>query len=216
MKDSAQMEILWNSSVLFIFILIVSGNYLGALLPCKVQDFIEHNMYMRHFLGYMTMLFFVILTMPDLFINNIFTSSISLYLYFLFFSKTYWKIWVAIIIILSIIYLINTIYDMRRTKSNLSGISYDDINDEANKSLFLGYEDVFIDMYAKHMPNIRTAVIALILLLTLIGFLIYLGNKKKEFGKNFNFIKFLFGNPVCKHYTPPIKSYIEEIKYAFK
>ena len=154
--------------------------------------------------------------MPDLFINNIFTSSISLYLYFLFFSKTYWKIWVAIMIILSIIYLINTVYDMRRSKSNLSGISYDDINDEANKSLFLGYEDVFIDMYAKHMPKIRTAVIALILLLTLIGFLIYLGNKKKEFGKNFNFIKFLFGNPVCKHYTPPIKSYIEEIKYAFK
>jgi hypothetical protein len=107
-------------------------------------------------------------------------------------------------------------YDIRKAKSNISGISYDTINDKANKSLFLGFEDTFIDIYSKYMPEIRTAVIAFILLLTLIGFLIYLGNKKREFGKKFIFNRFLFGNPVCNHTTPPIKSYIEEIKYAFK
>lgn len=215
-KDLTQLAILWNTSALFIFILILCGNYLAALLPCRVQDFIEHNMYMRHFIGYMTMLFFVILTLPDLFVQNMLQASIGLYVFFIFLSKTYWKIWVFIMIIFSIIFVVNTMYNVRKLKAKKEEKTYNEVNKEANKAIFSSYGEILEKLYDDHMPKLRTAVIILILSLTIFGFLVYLGNKKREFGKKFNMIRFLFGNPVCKFSTPPIKSYMEEIKYVFK
>ena len=52
-----------SAMAIFIFLLIISGNYLGNLFPCKVQEQFENNIYLKHFLGYFTLLFFVILTL---------------------------------------------------------------------------------------------------------------------------------------------------------
>ena len=55
-----------------------------------------------------------------------------------------------------------------------------------------------------------------ILSLTAFGFLVYLGNKKREYGDKFEYIKFFFGNPKCLNKSPEIKSYFGEVLYAFR
>ena len=186
-------QALFDSTALTVFILILFGNYLGELLPCRVQKMMKNNIYLKHLLGFMTLMFFVVITMPELFAENVLLSSITLYIYFLFFSKTYYVFWLAIFFIFAAIFMISMVYKQRIEK----GVH----KKQENKEIY---------------DYMRIGLVALIVLLTVIGFLVYLGNKKREYGKKFNFVNFLFGNPICKDTSPQIKSYIEEIKFAFK
>lgn len=186
-------QILWNTSAIFVFLLIISGNFIGELLPCKVQQTMRENMYIKHFLGYMTLLFFVVLTLPELFEEKVLFSSVILYMFFLIFSKVYYVFWFLVVFIFGILYLVSTYYKMEIEK---------------------GDHEKQID--TQTLKIVRTGIIYTILGSTVVGFLIYLGNKKREFGKKFNFVEFLFGTPVCHGKSPVINSYWEEIKYAFK
>lgn len=186
-------QILWNTSAIFVFLLLISGNFIGELLPCKVQQTMRENMFIKHFLGYMTLLFFVVLTLPELFEEKIITSSIVLYVFFLFFSKVYYIFWFIIVFIFGILYLVSTYY-----KTKIQQGTHEKQKDN------------------KYMVWIRSSLIYTICGSTIVGFLIYMGNKKREFGKKFNFIEFLFGNPICHGKSPVVTSYWDEIKYAFK
>ena len=49
---------------------------------------------------------------------------------------------------------------------------------------------------------------------TLFGFLVYLGEKKIEYKKNFSYITFLFGAPACREITKH-KNTINSLKLIF-
>ena len=85
-KFSHYFNLSKGSMAIFIFLLIVSGNYLGNLFPCRIQDSFENNMYAKHFLGYFTLLFFVLFTMDEQIrnVNYILLGSFILYITFLF------------------------------------------------------------------------------------------------------------------------------------
>ena len=91
---------------IFIFLLIFFGNYLGNLFPCRIQDSFENNMYAKHFLGYFTLLFFVLFTMDEQVrnVNYILLGSLILYITFLLLSSTILYL-VFYFIIASIIYI---------------------------------------------------------------------------------------------------------------
>ncbi len=226
----------------FVFVLILSGNFLGELLPCRVQNFVRNNMFFRHFIGFLTLLFFVIIALPDIFHQgNFFLNGLGLYAYFLIFAKTYYLFWIAIMILFSIIYIGEVSFRIARKRieeikdeklysmADIDILSDDEkikilndtkITDEDKKnsySLFVrwGLFD-YIDTTSKMMNIARTALLSLIISLTIIGFLIYYGNKKREFGKRFNHWFFFFGRPICSGKSPPIKSFLSEIAYAFK
>ena len=112
---------------IFVFILIVSGNYLGELFPCRVQKILSENMLVKHLLGYLTLVFFVVLTIPDLqdspqFIKNTFV----IYLSFLLLAKTYYKLWFVIFTIVGIVYLL----DMYKT--SIEKTEKENVNKEKN------------------------------------------------------------------------------------
>lgn len=233
----------------FVFVLILSGNYLGELLPCRVQSFVRHNMFFRHFIGFLTLLFFVIIALPDIFHEgNFFLNGLGLYAYFLIFAKTYYLFWIAIMIIFSLIYMgelsfriarkrieeikdrkLNRLYAAGNDPQTTGMLTEEEINkmrddiiitDEdknTSYSLFVrwGLFDS-IDTTSKFMNIFRTALLSIIFSLTIIGFLIYYGNKKREFGKRFNHWFFFFGRPLCSGKSPVIKSFLSEIAYAFK
>ena len=50
--DNYLTKISDNFIVIFVFILVVSGNYIGELLPCRVQYMLQHNILYKHFLEY--------------------------------------------------------------------------------------------------------------------------------------------------------------------
>ena len=75
--------------VVLLFVLIVSGNYIGELLPCRVQ-YQMHNIYLKHLMGVLTLSFFVILTSSRYStFSNIgkLVVSFLLYIFFLAFQK---------------------------------------------------------------------------------------------------------------------------------
>ena len=39
---------------IFLFIFIISGNYLGELLGCRLINVLTNNMFIKHFLGFLT------------------------------------------------------------------------------------------------------------------------------------------------------------------
>ena len=49
--------------VVLLFVLIVSGNFIAELLPCRIQYRMQNDMKLKHFIGFLTLSFFVILSL---------------------------------------------------------------------------------------------------------------------------------------------------------
>lgn len=179
---------------IFVFILIVSGNYLGELFPCRVQRILSDSMLMKHLLGYLTLIFFVVLTIPELQNSPQFIkTTLIVYFSFLLLAKTYYKIWFVIFTIVGIVYLI----DMYKT--SIEKNEKDNVNKDKQT----------------HIINIIQYILVIIIIIfTIIGFLTYMGNKKIEYKKSFNYLTFFFGKPKCREISPKFPGYIKSIYIA--
>jgi hypothetical protein len=177
---------------IFIFLLIVSGNYLGNLFPCRVQDAFENNIWLKHFLGFFTLLFFVLLTLPNdedvppPNVTSLLYSSGSLYVFFLILSNTPEWIWLVVFIFSSIIYLL-------------------ELNKNYLNALIKKEDDEKIAIQNNNKINnylyIQTSLTTVSIILTIFGFFVYLGEKKMEYKKKFNYITFIFGAQSCRGIT---------------
>lgn len=163
---------------MLLFLLIISGNYIGILVSCRTQDLFNNNIYVKHMIGFISLYFFIILA--ELNINPlkslIFT--IPMYFYFIILTKSESTFFISVIFFLLILVFLHNYKSYLDKKENLS----------KNEILYL-----------KNINILRKIVIGIIFTVTLIGFLIYLGMKKVEYKNNFNFKNFLFGKIVCKN-----------------
>lgn len=187
-----------NASVsVFVLLLIISGNFLGELMPCRVREELSSNMVLKHFFGYLTLVFFAIVTVFKTSSMNILLLSFLVYLYFIVLSKTNWRFWIVVVFLLGISYIIH-----------VWGLTY---KKEQGKEGELKIEDSIINMF----PTIQVSLVWLASVLTVIGSIVYMGNKKKEYGKDFSYIHFFLGKPECRGKSPNTKI-IDDFKYAFK
>ena len=183
------VDIISNIIAIFVFILIISGNYIGTLFPCKVQNILNTNIYVKHFLGFLTLIFFVLLTIPEFKDENardILLNTTGLYASFLIISKVHYKAWFTILFLSGILYLLH-IYT-----NNLS----------SDKSIEL-------------IKSIEWSIAAIIGVCTVFGFLIYMGEKKFEYGSKFEYITFLFGKSECMGQSPAYKGHFTNLMHAF-
>tara|TARA_B100000900_G_C20597890_1_gene724183 strand:+ start:946 stop:1578 length:633 start_codon:yes stop_codon:yes gene_type:complete len=194
-----------SAMAIFIFLLIVSGNYLGNLFPCRVQDAFEHNIWLKHFLGFFTLLFFVLLTLPNddgippPDVSSLLSSSGLLYIFFLILSNTPAWIWLVVFILSSIIYLLEL------NKNHLKALNK---NEDDDNNAIQNNNKINNFLY------IQTSLTTISIFLTLFGFLVYLGEKKIEYKKNFNYITFIFGAPSCRGITKN-KNTLNSLKHIF-
>ena len=65
------------------------------------------------------------------------------------------------------------------------------------------------------LPTIQLSFVWLASVLTIIGSIVYMGNKKKEYGKDFSYMYFFLGKPECRGKSPNTKL-LDDLKYAFK
>lgn len=72
-----------------------------------------------------------------------------------------------------------------------------------------------LENYISNIRKIEEVLTIIIMIVTLIGFLIYLGEKKIEYGKNFKLMTFLFGVSQCKNKSPDI-SVLKSLSALFK
>lgn len=191
-----------NVIAIFILVLIICGNFLGQLFPCKVQDMFNNNIILKHILGFFTLLFFAISTIPELHFvetglgkfSDFLLTSVILYFWFILMSKNYYIFWLITFGLAGIMYLI---FLYEKTEK----VVYENENKV--------YETPNLLIKCKKILGLK------ILSSTIFGFLIYMGAKKEEYGKKFDYFTFIFGKPSCRGQSPPFKGYMYYLQNAF-
>jgi len=163
---------------IFILLLIITADF-SAIFPCRLQKYMSDNIFLKHFFGFATMLFFVVITTPlqnqDVII--IIRKSLMLYIIFMLIIKTDNNFFIVIMILLAVLYL-----------SMLK--KYELVAKENDKN---NIQNPNIDS----LIYINNCIFITILIITTIGFFVYLGKKKYEYKNKFSYIKFLFGIYKC-------------------
>lgn len=185
---------------IFIIILIISAGFLTELFPCKVRKLLTENIYLKHFFCYLTTIFFVVLTGPEKNKNlkYIIYKSTILYTVFIFAIKTHYKFFIAIIFLLGLSYLVLLKkYEVKDDIDKLNiNIEKTYITQESN-DIDKNNKKELEDFYEK-ITILNNTLFTIVILLIIIGFIIYMNEKKLEYKNKFNFITFLFGKPECK------------------
>jgi hypothetical protein len=209
---------------IFILVLIISANFLAQLFPCRFQQALQTNMYIKHLFGLLTLNFFVLLSMPE-FSSSLYEgvkSSALLYAAFMVITRTDTTIFYLILLLLGISYLVNLNINILVTKTekdetavvdNAGKTAINSIYNPRETDQTITQENKTIDdieFYKKmaYYINIITVV------LTFIGFILHLGEKKYEHKSKFSYLNFMFGQTECLTRMPHI-SYLTAMKYAF-
>jgi len=90
---------------LFALLIIISGNFLAELFPPGVEKILNTNRYVKHAFAFLTLFFFVFLTMPDLKTEGA-SLVFGIYFVFLVSSKLSPRMWFIIVGLITLLYLI--------------------------------------------------------------------------------------------------------------
>jgi hypothetical protein len=187
---------------IFILLLILSGGYIIQLVPCKLQKVLNDNIYIKHLFCFLTLVFLVNLTDPEQntkSLNIIIFKSFMLYIFFIFIIKTYYKFFILIMITLGIVYLIV--------------IKKTEIDNELNNNKDINKE-IELNNYKSKLIIVQNILFGFIIIFIILGFLIYLGEKKHQYKNKFNYFTFFLGKPDCSNIPDKINM-LNSFKYAF-
>ena len=195
---------------IFIFILIISANFLAEIFPCRLQNVLRSNMIIKHIFGFFTLVFFVGLSSSDENKNLYITikDAFLLYILFILISKCNISLFYIIMIFLGITYIINILKDEENEKIKKDN---NDKLDEKEINNRLREHNNKINIY----NNITYILYILIIVLIIIGVLIYMGEKKIEYKNNFKYFTFFMGKPSCIGKSPDT-NFINSLKIHFK
>ena len=165
---------------LFILYLVISNNFLSELLNCKVQHTLKHNMVYKHLLGFLTLYFFItLISRSETHPSNIgyrIGFTLIIYLFFIISTRIAFRFWFLFIISIGIVYIIDLFKQEEKKKHK----------HKRNNRL--------IELFDK----VQKGLIGIASLLMLIGFITYIGEKKSEYGTQFQWRTFFFGKSICK------------------
>ena len=191
-------NIIPNANALFVFVLIISGNYIADLFPCRVQKLMRENVYMKHLIGFMIMYFLTILTFPELKSISGIESAVFLYILFILTTKIDYIAWVIVMSIYALIYLLNIyVFDLRKKKTKNKK------EEKANKKKII------------HIKRFITVLIFFNIFLILLGFIYRVGMMKMKYKKTFSFSKFIQNIPNCNHFHTIPKKVFEPFRHIF-
>lgn len=180
-----------NSFAVFVLYLVIASNFLAPLFSCRLRESIESSMVIRHVLGFLTLTFFVVLankTKPLSF-KQVMVYSGFFYAWFVLSTRIHIEFWLIIIALLGAIYLIH-LYQ--------SDLTSDVPTDEEDK-------------FYKQVKMVLSAIAGVI---TIVGVVIYLGEKQIEYDKNFSYANFVLGAPDCRGKSPKV-GFTKSLKRAF-
>jgi len=189
---------------IFILILIVSGNYMGELFPCRIRYAFTNNIILKHTIAFLTVLFFVTLTDPyqQIKVNELLATSVKLYGIFILLSNTITPAFYLALVLAGITYI-----------TNLKKKEYLDEKESLEKQENKDVKKInILEEEVKKIEQINQVCILLFLVVTISGSLIYLGEKKYEYKNNFSYSKFFLGTPECSGTLTKV-SYLTSIKH---
>lgn len=166
------------NGMFFLLLIMTTGFVVPSILNCKYQRVITNNVYMRHLLGFLTLYFLN----SNLFTNedhpsNKLINCIILYIIFIIIMRLNLTFTGIVLFLIFIIHLLHQYYIFYRE------------NPDKTKN----YKLVIKLHYFIRLISIITLIIAII------GLIINIKQRKKEYGKNFNLNKFILGNLKCEN-----------------
>lgn len=185
---------------IFIFILIITSNFLAELFPCRIQMLLKGNIFIKHLCGFLTLLFFAVLVDPSkqTNFNKMLLSSGILYIIFLVLINTNKTFFLVSLIILGLLYILN----LKKIEISNELTEKEEI-EKSNEMVNIQYID-----YA------NKALMVIFGICTTIGFFVYMGEKKLEYKNDFNYVTFLFGKGECRKNSPTV-SFTKALQIAF-
>lgn len=214
----------------FLLILVISSGFLTAFFPCRLQNALNDNIYLKHASGFMTMLFFIVLTIPDYDkkIFEVIPKTCLLYAFFLILIKTDFPFFIAILVVISVIYILvlrrselrdelkeyNNGNNNGNNKNNKGNMD----NKNPNPGAGAGADSAKITE-TQHEYNtivtINNALTISIIPLLVVGCLVYLGKKRYKYKNKFSIITFIFGAFKCKSKTTNVMTIGESLRHVF-
>lgn len=186
---------------IFLFIFIISGNYLGELLGCRLIKLLKENIIIKHLLGFLTLFLTLVFTIDlNTSLIKLFKISCILYILFILSSKTTKYINYLLVIIFIISFIIQLYKDR--------------LNNKKIKNIITNKEKIYLEYIQLYNNYIFKIIIALII----IGIVIYIGEQKRSYRENFNYYTFFMGEINCKEGQENInnpKEYWTSLKYTF-
>lgn len=163
---------------MFFLLLIISSGFVGDILNCKYQRAIVNNIYMKHLVAFLTLYFLNsnLFTDQDHPISKL-LNCIILYIIFVIIMRLNLKFTGIVLFLIFVIHLLHQHY-----------IFYRENPDKTEN-----YKLVIKLHYFIRLISIITLIIAII------GLVINIKQRKKEYGKNFNLNKFILGNLKCEN-----------------
>jgi hypothetical protein len=195
---------------IFILILIVCAEYLKELMPCKLDNILKNNIYVKHFFCFLTLLFFVVITtepLKDKNLKEIIVKSIILYILFILLIKNDYRIFLIVMVLLGLIYIISIkkyeLIDLIEKEKNKDKVFHKLITrDVQHSGEALTRADIKIRKTYENEINIiiliNNILFVIVIILIFLGFLFYMNKKKNQYKDEFNFLKFFFGTIKCK------------------
>lgn len=199
-KRNIENNFIPNANALLIFILIISGNYLDDLLPCKVQKLMRNNLIMKHLVAFMILYFLTVLTIPELKSIKGIVSAVGLYTLFLLSTKINYIAWAIMLFIYAIVYLMN--------------IAIGDLKKKINKSTTKEERELKENSIIT-MRRIMSWLVIVNMVIIVVGFIYYFGMKKMQHGNQFSLQQFFFDVPICG-YTISKNKKLKPFIRAFK
>lgn len=162
-----------ESTTLVAAFLVLATTLLQPLIPCHSARYIRDSLLLRHSLGFLVMLFFFANITRDLDDPRLLALTGATYGGFLVMSRLSAAWWVALILLLAAMYLVH-LFAIRNV-------------DVVTKWADEGWP---IDWVQPVLQGTAALV-------TVVGFLVYVGEKKLKMGESFNYADLLFGADGC-------------------
>lgn len=163
---------------IFLLMIAISANYINEMFPCGFRKLFESSIILKYILTFFILFTSVILVKPSITKNRslifIFGITVFIYIWFLFMTKMNIYFFLTLLFLLFILYICIQYYN------NLK------LSDKDEKTY-----------------NIITMTIFMLsIVITIVGFLLYYGEKKYEYKKLFSWKDFFLKNINC-NLNPP-------------
>jgi hypothetical protein len=179
------------ANYLIVFYLLIGANYIASLFSCQLQYALKNSMVFKHLLGFMTLYFSVVLVAKDSDqapVNPARKLGEALVLYVLFIMSTRMPIG----LFATVASLLFITYYLNGTKAYYAEVKDGHKQQRSNRTVAV-------------IENVQQTLKILAFVLILIGFILYLGQKSREYKSQWDWGLFMLGTPSCKENFLPKK-----------
>jgi hypothetical protein len=176
-------------SPILILILAIAGNFFVPLFPCPIRNMISNSMKARHISAFMTILFMITLNSyqktRETRLSEIVRSTMWVYGLFIMLTRVHHHFFILLVGLFMVSYLFEVYYE-----ANLPEPFHNKIDP------------------AKFRWILNSVIVGL----TMLGMLIYMGDKRIKHQENFSIQKFFLGVSECQGGPSSNLSYLDSLR----